>query len=74
MSNNNEREYFMLLVREDKDSPWTMEFGAYNKRDVRYEQEDYCEHDYKRTNTRVVSCIGAPSHDDLMDLMRGFNV
>lgn len=74
MTNNDEREYFILLVRDNKESPWTVEFGDYDKRNVKYEQDDYCEHDYKRTNTRIVSCIGAPSHDDLMDLLRGWNV
>lgn len=51
-------KYYSLLVRDDKDSPWGVHFGDYDRECVEDEQRDIVDSDeYAKGNTRIV-CTG----------------
>jgi hypothetical protein len=52
------RTYFTLCTRE-ADGVWSPQFGDYDKDCVRFELDDYAQHDYKRKDLRIVT-----SYDD----------
>jgi len=49
------RSYHLLLVRDDDSAPWCIDFGDYSKAVVKAEQDDVCDHDHRRSNTRVLT-------------------
>jgi hypothetical protein len=51
--------YYVLVIRQDKFSPWEIEFGDYVKSVVEQERRDLLDSlDLKRSNTKVVTIGG----------------
>lgn len=48
--------YFTLLAR-DENGQWAIEFGDYNRGVVQDELEDYLDHDYRRSNLKIVETL-----------------
>ena len=49
------RKYFTLLQRDDDKSPWTIEFGDYDKACVTDELLDYNDHGIKKVNMKIIT-------------------
>jgi hypothetical protein len=47
-------DYYTLLTREDRASPWQIAFGDYSRADAMAERADLLEHDHRRINTTVI--------------------
>jgi hypothetical protein len=47
-------DYYTLLTRDDRASPWQIAFGDYSRADVMSERADLLEHDHRRINTTVI--------------------
>lgn len=48
------RTYYTLIVRDDKDSPWGIHFGDYDRLCVKDEQNDIVDsEEYTRGNTKI---------------------
>jgi hypothetical protein len=47
-------DYYTLLTRDDRASPWQIAFGDYSRADVMAERADLLEHDHRRINTTVI--------------------
>jgi hypothetical protein len=48
------RPYFTLLERDDAKSPWAIQFGDYDQKNVQFELEDRRDHGAKAKNLRIV--------------------
>ncbi|MNZ81401.1 hypothetical protein D3C78_1000650 [compost metagenome] len=48
------KAYYSLLSREDDASPWTIEFGDYDKECVESEKEEYRDKGVKATNLKII--------------------
>ena len=47
------KPYYILLVRDGKNSDWRVEFGSHNKDEVFYERDYYLDNGIKKSNMQI---------------------
>jgi len=48
------RTYYTLVLRDDGDLRWRIEFGDYDRDTVEAEMESYTDHDYLKRNAKII--------------------
>lgn len=71
VNRRNAHHYHTLLARENRSSPWCIEFGAYIRDDVKDELDDYADRGYKRVNLRIIST--SPAQVDITAAVAALN-
>jgi hypothetical protein len=49
-----DRKYYSLVLRDDGDMIWRLEFGDYSRETVQQELEAYTEHAYLKKNAKII--------------------
>lgn len=66
------RTYYTLIVRDDKNSPWGIHFGDYDRECVQDERNDICDSgEYTKSNTRVFG--SADDQTSINEMLAAFN-
>ena len=49
------KTYYTLLVRDNADAPWAIDFGDYDRDCVNDARDDATEREYKKGNTKIIA-------------------
>lgn len=58
------KKYYSLLVRENRNTPWSIHFGDYVRETVRQERFDITQYEYKFSDTKLITTDGTQSEID----------